>query len=210
MLEYTHPYELLIAARLSAQCTDKRVNETTNILFKKYPTIDAFANADLIQLEQDIKSCGFYHEKAKSLIAICSRLINVYNREIPDNIEDLMTLHGIGSKTANLIIGDIFGKPAIVTDTHFIRITNRLGLTQATNPRKVEQDLRALIPPEISSDFCHRTVQFGRDVCKARKPLCEECEMHKDCCYINFNPERAKPTLIDARKCVRVSDLPRP
>ena len=182
-LRYSKPYELLIAVRLSAQCTDARVNIVTETLFKKYPTLEAFARADLSELEQDVKPCGFYHTKAKSIIEMANRLIDVYNSRIPDTMEELLTLSGVGRKTANLILGDVYGQPAIVTDTHFIRITGRLGLTDNKEPEKVERDLRPLIPPERSSDFCHRIVQFGRDVCTARKPKCEECRMKSFCAY---------------------------
>jgi endonuclease-3 len=182
-LRYSKPYELLIAVRLSAQCTDARVNIVTETLFSKYPTLEAFARADLSELEQDVKPCGFYRTKAKSIIEMANRLIDVYDSRIPDTMEELLTLSGVGRKTANLILGDVYGQPAIVTDTHFIRITGRLGLTDNKEPEKVEHDLRPLIPPERSSDFCHRIVQFGRDVCTARKPKCEECRMKSFCAY---------------------------
>lgn len=186
-LKYEKPYELLIAVRLSAQCTDARVNIVTESLFKKYPTIEAFAEAELSELEQDVKPCGFYRTKAESIIGMAKRLIEVYNSRIPDTMEELLTLPGVGRKTANLILGDIYGKPAIVTDTHFIRITGRLGLTANKEPEKVERDLRPLIPPERSSDFCHRIVQFGRDTCAARKPRCAECRMQEICAYYQDN-----------------------
>ncbi len=182
-LHYSKPYELLIAVRLSAQCTDARVNIVTKTLFQKYPTLESFADASLEELEQDVKPCGFYRTKAKSIIEMAQRLITVYNSQIPDTMEELLTLPGVGRKTANLILGDVYGQPAIVTDTHFIRITGRLGLTASKDPEKVERDLRPLIPPERSSDFCHRIVQFGRDVCAARKPRCGECRMQEFCDY---------------------------
>ncbi len=182
-LRYSKPYELLIAVRLSAQCTDARVNIVTETLFSKYPTLEAFASAELSELEQDVKPCGFYRTKAKSIIEMANRLIDVYDSRIPDTMEELLTLSGVGRKTANLILGDVYGQPAIVTDTHFIRITGRLGLTDNKEPEKVERDLRPLIPPERSSDFCHRIVQFGRDVCTARKPKCEECRMKSFCAH---------------------------
>ncbi|MGN0585184.1 MAG: endonuclease III [Ruminococcus sp.] len=182
-LKYEKPYELLIAVRLSAQCTDARVNIVTESLFKKYPTLESFAEAELSELEQDVKPCGFYRTKAESIIGMAKRLIEVYGGRIPDTMEELLTLPGVGRKTANLILGDVYGKPAIVTDTHFIRITGRLGLTQHKEPEKVERDLRPLIPPERSSDFCHRIVQFGRDTCTARKPKCAECRMQEICAY---------------------------
>lgn len=182
-LEFSKPYELMIAARLSAQCTDARVNIVTKTLFKKYPTLQDFADADILELEQDIKPCGFYHTKAKSLKEMANQLINNFNGEIPQTMEELLTISGIGRKTANLMLGDIYGKPAIVTDTHFIRITGRIGLTSNKEPKKVEADLVKLIPPEISSHFCHQIVQFGRDICKARKPDCQNCPCTEFCCF---------------------------
>ena len=180
-LNYSKPYELMFAARLSAQCTDARVNIVTETLFKKYPTLQSFADADLEELQQDIKPCGFYKTKAKSIKEMANQLINNFNGEIPQTMDELPTLSGIGRKTANLMMGDVWHKPAIVTDTHFIRITGRLGLTATKQPAKVEKDLRMLIPPEKSSDFCHRIVQFGRDICKARNPLCSECPLNYFC-----------------------------
>lgn len=182
-LNFSKPYELMIAARLSAQCTDARVNIVTETLFKKYPTLESFAAAKLSELEQDIKPCGFYHTKAKSIIEMANQLINNFNSEIPQTMEELLTISGIGRKTANLMLGDVYKKPAIVTDTHFIRITGRIGLTANKEPKKVEMDLVKLVPPEISSDFCHRIVQFGRDICAARKPKCEICPCREFCIY---------------------------
>lgn len=180
-LNFTKPYELMFAARLSAQCTDARVNIVTETLFKKYPTLDSFADADLEELEQDVKPCGFYKMKAKSLKGMARKLLDDFNGEIPQTMDELLTLPGIGRKTANLMMGDVWGKPAIVTDTHCIRITGRLGLTKNKEPAKVEKDLVKLIPPEISSHFCHQTVQFGRDICRARNPKCEECPLNYFC-----------------------------
>lgn len=182
-LNYSKPYELLIATRLSAQCTDARVNIVTETLFKKYPDLQSFADADLAQLEQDIKPCGFYKTKAASIKQMAGQLIENFGGQLPDNIDDLLTLSGIGRKTANLIMGDIWKKPAIVTDTHFIRITGRLGLTSNKEPAKVEKDLIPLIPAERSSDFCHRIVLFGRKYCKARNPLCDKCPLSYFCKY---------------------------
>jgi endonuclease-3 len=184
-LEYSKPYELMIAARLSAQCTDARVNIVTKELFKKYPDLKSFANADITELEQDVKPCGFYRMKAKSIKEMANQLINEHESRIPDTMEKLLSISGIGRKTANLMLGDLYGKPAIVTDTHFIRITNRLGLTNNKQPKKVEEDLLKLIPPERSSDFCHRIVQFGRDICSARNPHCAECPCSEFCRYNN-------------------------
>lgn len=180
-LSYSKPYELMFAARLAAQCTDARVNVITKTLFVKYPNLQAFADADLAELEQDVKPCGFYHTKAKSIKEMAQKLLSDFNGEVPDTMEELLTLPGIGRKTANLMLGDVFGKPAIVTDTHCIRISGRLGLTKSKEPAKVEADLVKLIPPEISSHFCHQTVQFGRDVCRARSPKCEECTLNYFC-----------------------------
>ena len=182
-LDYDEPYQLMFAARLAAQCTDARVNIVTKTLFRKYPTLQAFADADLAELEQDVKPCGFCHTKAKSLKEMAGQLINDFGGEVPDTMEELLTLSGIGRKTANLMLGDVFGKPAMVTDTHCIRITGRLGLTANKEPAKVEKDLVKLIPPEESSDFCHRTVEFGRDICKARSPKCTECPLNYFCKY---------------------------
>lgn len=190
-LEYSEPYELMIATRLSAQCTDARVNIVTRELFKKYPTLESFAQADLNELEEAVRPCGFFRTKAKSIKEMANQLINNFNGQVPDNMEDLLTISGVGRKTANLLMGDIWGKPAIVTDTHFIRITGRLGLTANKEPQKVEKDLVKLIPPVGSSDFCHRIVQFGRDVCRARKPLCDECVCSEFCKY-NENQKRKK------------------
>lgn len=182
-LVFSKPYELMIAARLSAQCTDARVNIVTQSLFKKYPTLEAFACASLEELEQDIKPCGFYRTKAKSIIEMANQILSNFGGEIPRTMEELLTISGIGRKTANLLLGDIYKKPAIVTDTHFIRITGRIGLTSNKDPKKVEADLVKLIPPEVSSDFCHRIVQFGRDICVARKPKCEICSCMEFCRY---------------------------
>lgn len=184
-LDYTKPYELMIGARLAAQCTDARVNIVTKTLFKKYPDLQAFADADIEELEQDIKPCGFYHTKAKSIKEMAGQLISNFGGEVPDTMEELLTLSGIGRKTANLMLGDIFGKPAIVADTHCIRITGRLGLTKNKEPAKVEADLVKLIPPENSSHFCHQIVEFGRDICSARKPKCGECPLNYFCNYFN-------------------------
>ena len=180
-LTYSKPHELMIAGRLSAQCTDERVNTVTGELFEKYTSIDDFAAADVKDIEEIIRSCGLYKTKAKSIVEMCAAIKERFGGEIPDTIEQLTTLPGIGRKTANLIMGDVFHKPAIVTDTHCIRITGRLGLTDNTEPVKVENDLRKLIPPELSSDFCHRLVLFGREICKARGERCGECPLRELC-----------------------------
>lgn len=180
-LDYTHDYELLIAGRLSAQCTDKRVNIVTKELFSKYRTLEDFAGADINDIEEIVKPCGLYKTKAKSIIEMCQQLIVNFNSKLPDTIEELTTLSGIGRKTANLIIGDIFKRPAIVTDTHCIRICNRLGLTNSEVPVKVEADLRKIIPTESSARFCHCIVHHGREVCKARGELCSQCCLASVC-----------------------------
>ncbi len=180
-LTYKAPYQLMIAVILSAQCTDARVNLVTPGLFQQFPSMQAFADADLSELEQAIKTCGFYHNKAKNIKKACQRLLTVYHGILPDTMQELLTLPGVGRKTANLLLGDVYHQPAVVTDTHFIRITGRLGLTQETEPKKVETDLRALLPPEESSDFCHRIVLFGRETCQARKPKCHACPMADFC-----------------------------
>ena len=182
-LDYEKPYELLIATRLAAQCTDARVNIVTKTLFQKYPSLEAFAGADLNELEEDVKPCGFYRTKAKSIKEMAGQLINDFGGKVPDTMDELLSLSGVGRKTANLILGDVYGKPAVVTDTHCIRITGRLGLTSNTEPAKVEKDLVKLLPPEISNHFCHQTVQFGRDICRARNPKCGECTLNYFCRY---------------------------
>ena len=174
-LNYQTPIEMLIATQLSAQCTDARVNIVTQKLFKKYRSVEDFANADYDELCEDIRSAGFYRSKAKNIILASQRIIDAYGGEVPDTMEDLLSLAGTGRKTANLVLGDIFKKPAIVVDTHCIRLSNRIGLTKNSDPVKIEMDLKKIIPPEESLDFCHRLVAHGRAVCPARKPKCEEC-----------------------------------
>ena len=180
-LDYETPIQMLIATQLSAQCTDARVNIVTKTLFKKYKTVYDFANADYDELCEDIRSTGFYRNKAKNIISAAKRIIDVYGGEVPDTMEDLLTLAGTGRKTANLVLGDIFKKPAIVVDTHCIRLSNRIGLTKNSDPTKIESDLRKIIPPDESLDFCHRLVAHGRAVCTARKPDCENCQLCDIC-----------------------------
>lgn len=180
-LEYTIPHQLLIATRLSAQCTDARVNKVTPALFAKYPTIRDFAQAELTDVEELVRSCGFYHTKAQDIINMSRMLLLNYDGRVPDTIEELVKLPGVGRKTANLVVGDIYGKPSIVCDTHCIRITNLLGLTDSTDPAKVEKQLAPLLPQEQSGDFCHRLVLFGRDVCIARRPRCGDCPLADIC-----------------------------
>lgn len=180
-LEYRDAFQLLIATRLSAQCTDKRVNMVTPALFKEFPTAQSMANADIARVEELIKTCGLYKTKAKDLVGIAKQITERFSGRVPDTIEELTTLPGVGRKTANLVCGDIYGKPAVVTDTHFIRICGRLGLTDTTNPLKVENEMRKLLEPEDSNAFCHRTVLFGRDVCTARNPKCGACILNGIC-----------------------------
>ncbi len=180
-LNYTDAFQLLIATRLSAQCTDARVNMVTPALFAEFPDAFSMANAPLERVKELIKTCGLYKTKAKDLIAIGEKITMDFGGKVPDTIEELTTLSGVGRKTANLILGDVYGKPAVVTDTHFIRLCNRLGLVNTTEPRKVEDAMRKLLPPEKSNDFCHRSVLFGRDICTARKAFCEKCPMNDFC-----------------------------
>ena len=180
-LTYQKPHELLIATRLAAQCTDKRVNMVTTALFGEYPTIEALNEAPLERIEELIKTCGLYKTKARDIKGIAKMLVEDFHSVVPDNMEDLLKLPGIGRKTANLMLGDVFHKPAIVCDTHCIRITNLLGLSDTKDPYKVEMQLRKVLDPEKSNDFCHRLVLFGREVCKARSPQCEECIL-QPCC----------------------------
>lgn len=180
-LEYTDPLQLLIATRLAAQCTDARVNLVTPALFERFPTLEAFCASSAEEIEPYIRSCGLYKTKAKDIFAMCHALRDLYGGVVPDTVEALTKLPGVGRKTANLIVGDIFGKPAVVTDTHCIRLCGRLGLTDQTVPQKVEKDLWAVLPPEESNDFCHRLVLHGRAVCTARKPNCGGCCMQGFC-----------------------------
>ena len=180
-LHYQKDYELMISVRLSAQCTDARVNLITPALFAAYPTLDAFAEADVADVEDLIRSCGFYHHKARDIILACRMLRDEYGGRVPDTMDALLRLPGVGRKTANLLLGDLYGKPAVVCDTHCIRICGRLGLSTGKDPVKVEQQLWKLLPPEESSDFCHRLVLHGRAVCTARKPDCAACTLAPYC-----------------------------
>lgn len=180
-LEYTDAFQLLIATRLSAQCTDARVNIVTPSLFKKYPDAQSMAKASIESVEELIKTCGLYKTKAKDLVGIAKMITEEFGGTVPDTIEQLTKLPGVGRKTANLVCGDVYGKPAVVTDTHFIRLCNRLGFVDTTNPLKVENAMRKLLPPDKSNDFCHRSVLFGRDICTARKTYCEKCPLAEFC-----------------------------
>ena len=174
------PWKLLVMARLSAQCTDARVNIVSKTLFEEIPDVYAMAKAPQERVEAFVKSCGLYRTKAKSLIEMSKQLIEKFDGEVPDDFDDLMSLSGVGSKIANLVLGDVFGKGGIVADTHCIRITNRLGLVKGDNQRIVERTLDPIVPKELQSDFCHMIVDFGRDVCMARNPRCNECPMKNE------------------------------
>ena len=174
-LEYNKDYELLFSARLAAQCTDARVNTVTPILFDRYPALELLANADLSDIEKIIFPCGFYKTKARDIVAAANMLSSEFGGRVPDTMDELLRLPGVGRKTANLMLGDIHNKPAVVVDTHCIRLSNRIGLVNTKDPVKIETILRGILPPEKSSDFCHRIVLHGRAVCKAKKPACVEC-----------------------------------
>ena len=181
-LTASNAFELLVAVRLSAQCTDARVDMVTPALFERFPDAASLANASQDEVESFIRSCGLYKTKARDLIAMAAMLETVYHGEIPSTVEELIKLPGVGRKTANLVCGDVFGVPGcVVADTHCIRISNRLGLCDSTDPKKVETQLRALLPPQESNAFCHRLVHFGRDICTARKPKCTECPLSSVC-----------------------------
>ena len=181
-LDYKKDYELLFSVRLAAQCTDARVNLVTPALFARYPSLEAFAEADVDEVGQYVHSTGFWRAKARDMVACAKMLIERFGGKVPDNMDDLLSLPGVGRKTANLILGDIYGQEGYVCDTHCIRITGRLGITDGSkDPLKVEQQLRACIPPEESNDFCHRMVLHGRAVCIARGPQCETCTLRDLC-----------------------------
>ena len=186
-LHYEKDYELMIAVRLSAQCTDARVNLVTPALFEKYPTLEAMAAADIQDVENLVHSCGFYKHKARDIVLGCQMLLSDFGGKVPGTMEELLRIPGVGRKTANLLLGDLYGEPgSVVCDTHCIRICGRLGLSQGKEPEKVEKQLRAILPPEESSDFCHRIVLFGRDCCSAQRPICSECPLTMFC--KEFNP----------------------
>ena len=182
-LDYPKPYELLFSVRLAAQCTDERVNQVTPALFGRFPTLEALAEADVSEVEQYIHSTGFFRAKARDIVAASRMMLEQFGGKVPDNMEDLLKLPGVGRKTANLILGDVYHVPGVVVaDTHCIRISGKLGLTDGTkDPVKVEMQLRAVLPPEESNDFCHRLVLHGRAVCTARKPQCQDCSLRPWC-----------------------------
>ena len=176
-LDWNKAYELLFSVRLAAQCTDERVNKITPALFARFPTLEAFAEADVAEVEEYVRSCGFYHSKARDIVACANVLLEKYGGELPRTMEELTALPGVGRKTANLILGDVFKVPgSTVVDTHCIRISNLLGLVDdLKDPVKIEMELRKILPPEHSSDFCHCIVLHGRAMCIARRPECERC-----------------------------------
>ncbi len=180
-LVYDDPLQLLIATRLAAQCTDARVNIVTPALFDRFKTAEDFANSSYEEVGEYIKSCGLYKTKAKDIVELSKMLVSNYNSQVPDSLDELIKLPGIGRKTANLVMGDIFKQPAVVVDTHCIRITRRLGLHTEKDAKKIEFILRDLLPKEESNDFCHRLVLHGRAVCTARKAMCENCCMSEFC-----------------------------
>ena len=181
-LHYTKDYELMIAVRLSAQCTDARVNLVTPALFAAYPTLEAMASANIEDVENLVHSCGFYKHKARDIVLGCQMLLTDYDGKVPSTMEELLRIPGVGRKTANLLLGDLYGVPgSVVCDTHCMRICERLGLSTGRDPEKVEKQLRAILPAEKSSDFCHRIVLFGRDCCTAQRPKCSECPLDVFC-----------------------------
>ena len=187
-LHYDKDYELMIAVQLSAQCTDARVNLVTPALFAAYPTLEAMAGADIAHVEELVHSCGFYKHKARDIVLGCQMLLRDYGGKVPGTMEELLKIPGVGRKTANLLLGDLYAVPgSVVCDTHCIRICGRLGLSHGKEPEKVEAQLRAILPPEESSDFCHRIVLFGRDCCTARNPDCGNCPLSLYC--REYNPE---------------------
>ncbi|MCD7859681.1 MAG: endonuclease III [Firmicutes bacterium] len=184
-LHYAHDYELMIAVRLSAQCTDARVNLVTPALFRAYPTLQSIAQADISDIERMVHSCGFYKHKARDIVLACQMLLADYGGKVPGTMEELLRIPGVGRKTANLLLGDLYGVPgSVVCDTHCIRICGRLGLTDGTKePEKAEIQLRAILPPEKSAGFCHRIVLFGREICMARTPRCGDCPLGAYCSF---------------------------
>ena len=191
-LEYDQAWKLLVSVRLAAQCTDARVNVVVEKLYEKYPDVDALAEAPVEEIEKIVRPCGLGNSKARDISACMKMLRDEYGGRVPEDFEKLLALPGVGRKSANLIMGDVFGKPAIVTDTHCIRICGRLGLSEGKDPLKVEKQLRAVLPMDEANDFCHRLVLHGRAVCDARKPKCEICCMRAFCKYAQETPVAEK------------------
>lgn len=189
-LEYAGDYRLLFNTRLAAQCTDARVNIVAETLYARYPTLEAIAGADLSEMEETVKPTGFYRHKARDLIEGARMILQDYGGRVPDTMEALLRIPGIGRKTANLVLGELYGRPAVVADTHCIRLSNRLGLCDTRDPAKVEAALKKLLPPEEQLMFCHRLVAHGRAVCKARSPVCGNCGVREFC----VNPPHPPPT----------------
>lgn len=186
-LDFKNPLELLIATQLAAQCTDARVNIVTKDLFKKYQSAKDYAGANISELEQDIKSTGFFRNKAKNIKECCIKLLRDYEGKVPDNMEALLSLPGVGRKTANVILSTVFSKPGVIVDTHCTRLSNRLGLTQSQNPDIIERDLMKILPRSEWANFSHYLVYHGRAICQARKPKCEICSIMPYCAYANKN-----------------------
>lgn len=186
-LDYKEPLQLLISTILAAQCTDERVNIVTKELFRKYTSVYDYANADPEELEQDIKSTGFYRNKAKNIIGCCKKLIKDFNGKVPDNMEELLSLPGVGRKTANVVLGNIYGVPGVIVDTHCKRLSNRMGLTDKEDPEKIEFDLMEILPREVWTTFSNSLVYHGRAVCDARKPKCDKCSVSHVCDFFNNN-----------------------
>ena len=185
-LHYGKDYELMIAVRLSAQCTDARVNLVTPALFAAYPTLEAMAAADIADVENYVHSCGFYKHKARDIVLGCQMLLQDYGGKVPGTMEELLRIPGVGRKTANLLLGDLYAMPgSVVCDTHCMRICERLGLSTGREPEKVEKQLRAVLPPEESSDFCHRIVLFGREICTSQRPKCDGCPLRMHCLHFH-------------------------
>ena len=189
-LDYRKDYQLMISVRLAAQCTDARVNMITPALFERFPSVEAFAEADIAEVEEYVKSCGFYRHKARDIVLACKMLLEKFDGKVPATMEELLSIPGVGRKTANLILGDLYNEPgAVVCDTHCIRITNLLGLAKGKEPEKVEMQLRKILPPEESNDFCHRLVLHGRAVCVARRPQCQNCTLAPWCDHFHLDAE---------------------
>lgn len=186
-LDYKTPLELLIATQLAAQCTDARVNIVTKELFTKYRNAEDYAGADISELEQDIKSTGFFRNKAKNIKECCIKLLRDYGGKVPDNMEALLSLPGVGRKTANVILSTVFSKPGVIVDTHCTRLANRIGLTKSKNPDIIERDLMKLLPRSEWANFSHYLVYHGRAICQARRPKCEICSIMPYCAYANKN-----------------------